>query len=70
MGLPHAGLVTDDFSRVLDWDDVPIEGLYAAGGSVAFLEFGLNYTPGNANARSLLQGFCAGHHLGSSAGDS
>ncbi|MCL2395513.1 MAG: FAD-dependent oxidoreductase [Acidimicrobiaceae bacterium] len=68
MGLPHAGLVTDGFGRVLDWDDVPIEGLYAAGGSVAFLEFGLNYTPGNANARSLLQGFCAGSHLGSSAG--
>lgn len=67
MGLPHAGLVTDEFSRVLDWDDAPIKGLYAAGGSVAFLEFGWNYTPGNANARSLLQGFCAGAHLGSTA---
>jgi 3-oxosteroid 1-dehydrogenase len=36
MGLPYAGLVTDDFSRVLDWDDVPIEGLYAAGGRSLF----------------------------------
>lgn len=67
MGIPQAGLVTDEHARVLDWDDRPIEGLYAAGGAVAMLEIGLNYTGGNANARGILQGFCAGNHLGSDA---
>jgi len=62
IGIPQAGLVTDEHSRVLDWDEKPIDGLYAAGGAVAFLEIGLNYTGGNANARSILQGFCAADH--------
>ena len=36
MGIPHAGLVTDDHSRVLDWDDGPIEAAsMAAAAAVA-----------------------------------
>src|SRR5262249_8454442 len=69
IGIPQAGLVTDEHSRVLDWDEKPIDGLYAAGGAVAFLEIGLNYTGGNANARSILQGFCPADHPAACSAD-
>jgi 3-oxosteroid 1-dehydrogenase len=62
MGIPVAGLTADEHSRVIDWADRPIPGLYAAGNSVALADLGFAYEGGNANGRSLLYGFCAAEH--------
>lgn len=62
MGIPVAGLSADEHSRVIDWADRPIPGLYAAGNSVALVDLGFGYEGGNANGRSLVYGFCAAEH--------
>jgi 3-oxosteroid 1-dehydrogenase len=67
MGIPVAGLTADEHSRVIDWADRPIPGLYAAGNSVALVDLGFGYEGGNANGRSLLYGFCAAEHAASRA---
>jgi 3-oxosteroid 1-dehydrogenase len=64
MGIPVAGLTADEHSRVIDWADRPIPGLYAAGNSVALADLGFAYEGGNANGRSLVYGFCAAEHAG------
>jgi 3-oxosteroid 1-dehydrogenase len=60
--IPAAGLLTDHHSRVLGWDDKPIEGLYAAGNSVARMETGAVMQSGISNARGMTYGWLAAKH--------
>ena len=60
--IPAAGLLTDQHSRVLGWDDRPIEGLYAAGNSVARMETGAVMQSGISNARGMTYGWLAARH--------
>lgn len=61
-GIPPTGLLTDQHSRVLGWDDKPIEGLYAAGNSVARMETGAVMQSGISNARGMTYGWLAACH--------
>jgi len=61
-GIPSAGLLTDHHSRVMGWDDKPIEGLYAAGNSVARMETGAVMQSGISNARGMTYGWLAARH--------
>jgi 3-oxosteroid 1-dehydrogenase len=61
-GIPSSGLLTDKHSRVVGWDDKPIEGLYAAGNSVARLETGAVMQSGISNARGMTYGWLAARH--------
>jgi 3-oxosteroid 1-dehydrogenase len=65
MGIPVAGLTVDEHSRVIDWADRPIRGLYAAGNAIALVDLGFGYEGGNANGRSLVYGFGAAAHAAS-----
>jgi succinate dehydrogenase/fumarate reductase flavoprotein subunit len=57
-----AGLKTDDSSRVLDGDDVPIPGLYAAGTEMASV-MGGHYPAGGINlGPAMTFGYIAGRH--------
>jgi 3-oxosteroid 1-dehydrogenase len=60
--IPSAGLLTDNHSRVMGWDDKPIEGLYAAGNSVARMETGAVMQSGISNARGMTYGWLAARH--------
>lgn len=60
--IPSNGLLTDQHSRVLGWDDQPIEGLYAAGNSVARMETGAVMQSGISNARGMTHGWLAARH--------
>jgi 3-oxosteroid 1-dehydrogenase len=64
-----AGLLTDQHSRVLGWDDLPINGLYAAGNSVARMETGAVMQSGISNARGMTYGWLAGRHATGDASD-
>jgi 3-oxosteroid 1-dehydrogenase len=56
------GLLTDEHGRVLGADDVPIEGLYAAGNSTATV-MGRHYLgPGASIANSMVFGYLAARH--------
>ncbi len=59
MGVPTAGLPIDTGARVLNAQDAPIPGLYAAGNSAAWLDIGGGYNSGIANTRGLLYGYLA-----------
>lgn len=61
-GIPSTGLLTDQHSRVVGWDDQPIEGLYAAGNSVARMETGAVMQSGVSNARGMTYGWLAARH--------
>jgi 3-oxosteroid 1-dehydrogenase len=61
-GITAAGLLTDHHSRVMTWTDQPIEGLYAAGNSVARLETGAVMQSGISNARGMTYGWLAARH--------
>jgi len=61
-GIPSSGLLTDQHSRVVGWDDKPIDGLYAAGNSVARLETGAVMQSGISNARGMTYGWLAARH--------
>jgi 3-oxosteroid 1-dehydrogenase len=61
-GIPAAGLVIDHHSRVIGWDDKPIEGLYAAGNSTARMETGAMMQSGVSNARGITHGYLAALH--------
>lgn len=61
-GIPSTGLLTDQHSRVVGWDDKPIEGLYAAGNSVARMETGAVMQSGISNARGMTYGWLAARH--------
>jgi 3-oxosteroid 1-dehydrogenase len=60
--IPACGLLTDQHSRVLGWNDKPIVGLYAAGNSVARLETGAVMQSGISNARGMTYGWLAARH--------
>lgn len=60
--IPSTGLLTDQHSRVVGWDDRPIEGLYAAGNSVARMETGAVMQSGVSNARGMTHGWLAARH--------
>ena len=60
--IPSAGLVVDEHQRVIAWNDQPIEGLYAAGNSVARMETGATMQSGVSNARGMTHGWLAGLH--------
>lgn len=60
--IPSTGLLTDRHSRVMGWDDKPIEGLYAAGNSVARMETGAVMQSGISNARGMTHGWLAARH--------
>jgi 3-oxosteroid 1-dehydrogenase len=59
MGVPTAGLPIDTEARVLDADNRPVPGLYAAGNSAAWLDIGGGYNSGIANTRGMLYGYLA-----------
>jgi 3-oxosteroid 1-dehydrogenase len=61
-GIAAAGLMVDHQCRVVGWDDKPIEGLYAAGNSVARMETGAVMQSGISNARGLTYGWLAARH--------
>ncbi len=61
-GIAAAGLLTDHHARVMGWTDRPIEGLYAAGNSVARMETGAVMQSGISNARGMTYGWLAAHH--------
>lgn len=63
--MSNTGLVTDDRGRTVDWNDEPIDGLYATGSVCAPVEWGIGYQSGLQNGRSLTYGFLAGTHLAS-----
>ncbi|MBW8783379.1 MAG: FAD-binding protein [Novosphingobium sp.] len=60
--IPAAGILTDQDSCVMGWDDRPIEGLYAAGNSVARMETGAVMQSGISNARGMTHGWLAARH--------
>ena len=62
-GIASAGLVCDEHCRVVGWDDQPIEGLYAAGNSVARLDSGAAMQSGFSNSRGLTHGYLIGQHV-------
>ena len=68
-GIPAAGLLTDQHSRVMGWDDKPIPGLYAAGNSVARMETGAVMQSGVSNARGMTYGWLAGLHAAGKPSD-
>ena len=60
--IPAAGIVADHHSRVIGWDEKPIDGLYVAGNSAARLETGAGMQSGVSNARGMTHGYLAGRH--------
>lgn len=61
-GICSTGLLADHHCRAVGWNDRPIEGLYAAGNSVARLDNGAFMQSGITNARGLTHGYLAGRH--------
>lgn len=61
--MSNTGLVTDKQGRVQNWNNKPIDGLYATGSVCAPVEWGIGYQSGLQNARSLTDGYLAGLHL-------
>ncbi|MEF8900171.1 MAG: FAD-dependent oxidoreductase [Halovenus sp.] len=57
------GLVTTDHGQVRNWNDDPIDGLYATGSVCAPVEWGIGYQSGVQNARSLAYGYLIGQHM-------
>lgn len=60
--IPANGLLSDQHSRVIGWDDRPIRGLYAAGNSAARTETGAVMQSGISNARGMTHGWLAARH--------
>ena len=67
--ITSSGLLTDQHSRVLGWNDGPIQGLYAAGNSTARMETGAVMQSGISNARGMMQGWLAARHACGSPSD-
>jgi 3-oxosteroid 1-dehydrogenase len=61
-GIVSSGLLTDQHSRALGWDDKPIAGLYVAGNSAARMETGATMQSGLSNARGMVHGYLAALH--------
>ena len=56
----------DTDARVRHVRGRPIPGLYAAGGSAAYLDIGSGYQSGIANGRGMIWGYLAGRHAAAS----
>ena len=67
--IPAAGLLADNHSRALGWDDNPIEGLYVAGNSTARMETGAVMQSGISNARGMTYGWLAALHAAGKPSD-
>jgi 3-oxosteroid 1-dehydrogenase len=61
--LANAGLVGTADAQILDHHDRPIDGLYAAGNSLAKIDIGTGYQSGLANARGMTYGYLAALHM-------
>jgi 3-oxosteroid 1-dehydrogenase len=61
-GIPATGILSDQHSRALGWDNRPIPGLYVAGNSAARMETGAVMQSGISNARGMTHGFLAALH--------
>ncbi len=61
-GISAAGIVADLHGRVLDYDQLPIRGLYVVGNSMARLDMGAGIQSGLSNARGMVYGYLAGRH--------
>ncbi len=59
MGVPTAGLPIDTSGQVLNAEGEPVQGLYAAGNSAAWLDIGGGYNSGISNTRGMLYGYLA-----------
>jgi 3-oxosteroid 1-dehydrogenase len=68
-GITGTGLLCDNHCRVVGWDDKPIEGLYAAGASMARLDNGAVMQSGISNARGITHGYLAGRHAAGQPSD-
>ena len=68
-GIAAAGIVTNHHARVMGWDGKPIEGLYAAGNSVARQDNGAVMQSGMSNARGMTHGYLAGRHAAGQPSD-
>lgn len=68
-GISGTGLVADQHCRVLGWDNKPIEGLYAAGGSVVRFDTGAVMQSGMSNARGMTHGYLSGRHAAGQPSD-
>lgn len=62
-GIPAAGLRVTTDSRVVDIDDSPIPGLYAAGSATAMTNSGSGYNSGFSLSRGLTGAWLAARHL-------
>lgn len=61
-GISSTGIYADHHCRAIGWDDVPIEGLYVAGNSMARMDNGALMQSGITNARGMTHGYLAGRH--------
>lgn len=61
-GITSAGILTDEHSRALNWNHVPIAGLYVAGNSAVRMDNGALMQSGITNARGMTHGYLAGRH--------
>ncbi|PTU31888.1 FAD-binding protein [Stenotrophobium rhamnosiphilum] len=68
-GISSAGLLADEHCRVMGWDNKPIEGLYAAGNSLARMDNGALMQSGITNARGMTHGYLAGRHAANHPSD-
>jgi len=60
--IPAAGLKINRNANVVDWNEEPIPGLYAAGNSAARMETGAVMQSGVSNARGMTYGWLAALH--------
>jgi 3-oxosteroid 1-dehydrogenase len=67
--IPAAGILADQHSRALDWNDQPIDGLYVVGNSVARMETGAVMQSGISNARGMTHGWLAARHAAGNQSD-
>jgi len=63
MGVPTAGLPTDNNGNVIDAAGKVVPGLYATGNSAAWRDWGSGYNSGIAMNRGLLYGYLAASHM-------
>ncbi|HET6736315.1 FAD-binding protein [Mycobacterium sp.] len=61
-GISSTGLLIDEHCRVIDYDDRPIPGVYAVGGSSARLDQGAGSQSGFSNTRGMTQGWLSARH--------
>lgn len=68
-GIASTGVLADHHCRAIGWDDMPIEGLYVAGNSMARMDNGAFMQSGITNARGLTHGYLAGRHAAGTPSD-